>query len=89
MLVLSRKIGQAVIISDSVEITILEIKGETVRLGIAAPRSVSVLRKEVRDQVREENLRAAATAVEVDAILEAIGGNPNEPGEAVPPKPKD
>ena len=69
MLVLTRKVGQALIVGDSVEITVLEVKGESVRLGISAPRSICVLRKEVRDQVREENIQAAASAAQADEIL--------------------
>jgi len=55
-----------------VEITVLEVRGESVRLGIAAPRSVSVLRKEVRDQVRAENLQAAASAAQAEDVLSAL-----------------
>ncbi|MGQ9524044.1 MAG: carbon storage regulator CsrA [Armatimonadota bacterium] len=72
MLVLTRKVGQALIVGESVEITVLEVRGESVRLGIAAPRSVSVLRKEVRDQVRAENLQAAASAAQADEVLGAL-----------------
>lgn len=75
MLVLTRKVGQALIVGESVEITVLEVRGESVRLGIAAPRSVSVLRKEVRDQVRAENLQAAASAAQAEDVLSAL-----EPG---------
>lgn len=75
MLVLTRKVGQALIVGESVEITVLEVRGESVRLGIAAPRSVSVLRKEVRDQVRAENLQAAASAAQAEDLLSAL-----EPG---------
>lgn len=77
MLVLTRKVGQALIVGESVEITVLEVRGESVRLGIAAPRSVSVLRKEVRDQVRAENLQAAASAAQAEDVLSAL-----EPGLA-------
>lgn len=51
MLALSRKKGEALIINNNIEITVLEIKGEQVKLGIAAPREVPVYRKEVYIQI--------------------------------------
>jgi len=50
MLVLTRKIGQSVMIGDSIQVTLIEIRGEQVRLGISAPMSVSVRRKELLDR---------------------------------------
>lgn len=60
MLVLSRKKGQSVIIQDEIEITILETEGDTVKLGISAPRQVSILRKELLVSVQEMNRDAAS-----------------------------
>jgi len=59
MLVLTRKKGQSVIINDNIEITILEVQGDQVRLGIDAPRDVSIHRKEVFLEIKEENKKAA------------------------------
>lgn len=59
MLVLTRKPGQAITIGDNIEIVVVEIKGDQVRLGISAPREVVVHRKEVYDQVILENQQAA------------------------------
>jgi carbon storage regulator len=50
MLVLTRKIGQSVMIGDSIQVTLIEIRGEQVRLGISAPTTVSVRRKELVDR---------------------------------------
>jgi len=61
MLVLTRRRGQVVRIGDDVEVVLLAVQGDQVRLGIRAPRDISVVRGELLDQVREEN-RAAAQA---------------------------
>lgn len=55
MLALSRKKNEALIINNNVEITILEIKGDQVKIGIKAPKDVSVYRKELYLQIQEEN----------------------------------
>lgn len=59
MLVLSRKKDQSIVIDENIEITVLDIQGEQVRIGITAPRNVSVYRKEIFLEIREENRRAA------------------------------
>ena len=61
MLALSRKKGEALIINNNIEITVLEIKREQVKLGIAAPREVPVYRKEVYIQIQEANKEAMNT----------------------------
>ncbi|MCC6729081.1 MAG: carbon storage regulator CsrA [Chthonomonadales bacterium] len=75
MLVLTRKPDQSIMVGNEIEITILEVRGEQVRMGIRAPRAVSVHRKEVFDQIREEN-RAARTAPaeRLDGLGELFGG---------------
>lgn len=55
MLALSRKKNEALILNNNIEITILEVKGEQVKLGISAPREVPIYRKEVYDQIQEAN----------------------------------
>jgi len=59
MLVLTRKVGQSIVIGDEVEVVVLEVRGEQVRIGIRAPKTVSVHRKEIYDQIRDENLNAS------------------------------
>ncbi|RYG33867.1 carbon storage regulator [bacterium] len=54
MLVLTRKLGQSIVIGDEVEVVVLEVRGEQVRLGIRAPKHVSVHRKEIYEQVNPE-----------------------------------
>lgn len=58
MLALSRKKNEALIINNNIEITVLEIKGEQVKLGISAPKEVPVYRKEVYVQIQEANEEA-------------------------------
>ncbi len=60
MLVLTRKIGESLAINDNIRITVLEVKGKTVRLGIEAPGDVKVYRQEVLVKILEENKQAAA-----------------------------
>lgn len=58
MLYLTRKVGESVIINDSIELTIVEVKGKTVKIGFSFPPSATVLRKEVYDRIRTENQAA-------------------------------
>ena len=67
MLALSRKRNEAIVINNNVEITVLEIKGDQVKLGIAAPKEVPVYRKEVYVQIQEAN-KEAMNVVSVEAL---------------------
>lgn len=67
MLALTRKRGESLIIDNDIEITILEIRGEQVKIGIQAPKSVPIYRKEVYLQIQEEN-RAALKVDNVAAL---------------------
>ena len=58
MLVLSRKPGEAIRIGDDIEISIIEVRGDTVRIGIDAPRSVPVFRKELIAEVAKSNIES-------------------------------
>lgn len=62
MLALSRKKGEAIVVNNDIELTVLEIKGDQVKIGISAPRSVPVYRKEVYLQIQEENKEAVSEA---------------------------
>jgi carbon storage regulator len=59
MLVLSRKPGERLLIGEAVEITVLDVRGDQVSLGVAAPREVSIHREELLERIRRENRRAA------------------------------
>jgi carbon storage regulator len=59
MLYLTRKIGESVIINDKIEVTVVEIRGKTIKLGFTFPPDVTVLRQELHERIQAEN-RAAA-----------------------------
>ena len=67
MLALSRKKDEAIIINDDIEITIIEIKGDQVKLGISAPKSATIYRKEVYAQIHDSN-KEAASSVDVKSL---------------------
>lgn len=58
MLVLARKLNQSIMINDNIEIMILDIQGEQVKLGIKAPKNVKVFRKEIYESIQKENIEA-------------------------------
>ena len=58
MLALTRKKGEALVINNNIEITVLEIRGDQIKLGITAPKDVPVYRKEVYFQIQKENQEA-------------------------------
>lgn len=60
MLALSRKENESIIIGNEIKVTILEVKGDQVKIGITAPKSVPIYREEVYEQIKEANKEAAA-----------------------------
>lgn len=89
MLVLSRKPNQSIIISSDIVITVIEVRGDQVRLGIKAPRSVTVHREEVAAEIRAANREASSMAPSILGDLPPPpvgkgGTKPNRP--ARPPK---
>ncbi|WP_456277631.1 carbon storage regulator CsrA [Bacillus sp. AK128] len=69
MLVLTRKLNQSIQIGNDIELTVLSIDGEQVKLGINAPKHIDIHRKEVYLSIQEENNRAAQTQVNLLKIL--------------------
>jgi carbon storage regulator len=69
MLILGRKPNESVIIGDDIVITILSVDGDRVKVGIDAPSDVRILRQELYDSVREENLRAATLSAQLSKQL--------------------
>jgi carbon storage regulator len=63
MLVLSRKKDQGIIIGENIELTIIEIQGDQVRIGIKAPKNVPIYREEIFLEIQNENKKAASTGV--------------------------
>ncbi len=70
MLVLSRKPGERILIGQDIEVTVLEVSGKLVRIGITAPSSVTILRSEVKEQIENENKVAAVKHEYLDRIKE-------------------
>ena len=76
MLVLTRKSNQSIMIGDDIEITVLSVAGEKVRIGIQAPREIPVFRKEVYLEIQQERLEeadGAGASAKVDQALRTIG----------------
>lgn len=67
MLALTRKKGESLILNNDIEITVLEVRGDQVKLGIAAPKSVSIYRKEVYIQIQKEN-EASVSVENLEAL---------------------
>jgi carbon storage regulator len=74
MLVLSRRIDERIMIGDQIEISIVDIKGDQVKIGIQAPGSIKVYRKEVYEAIQQENIEAArarpAALPDLDRLLD-------------------
>ena len=69
MLVLTRRTNESLIIGHDIVITVLEIRGDTVRIGVRAPREVSVHREEIYAKLRNENQAAAGVSASDEALL--------------------
>ena len=79
MLVLTRKIGESIKINDDVKITVIEVKGKNIRLGIEAPRETKIYREEVFLRIKEENQSAAAaTQLDLGKITQLIKNIPKK-----------
>jgi carbon storage regulator len=74
MLVLTRKTGQKIIIANDIEVIILETKGDAVKLGIEAPKHISIYREEIYEEIKKANLQATeqAKAATIDEAFEAV-----------------
>jgi len=68
MLILSRKVDEKVIIGDDIKISIIEIRGDQVRIGIDAPKKVKVFRQEVYDAIKAENRAASKSATVIPNV---------------------
>jgi len=81
MLVLSRKKGESVILQDHIEITILEVSGDTVKIGINAPKDVEILRKELYVSVKESNRESAGLLASLQGLQAKLKNNQKSEGE--------
>jgi carbon storage regulator len=80
MLVLSRKKGESIVIQDQIELTILSVEGDTVKVGISAPKHVDIFRKEVYLSIQEANRESVAPQQsDLNALIHRLRGvNKNE-----------
>lgn len=79
MLVLSRKKGESIIIQDNIEVTILSVEGDTVRIGISAPKDIDIFRQEVYQSIQETNRESATPlAANVEAFMERLRNSGNK-----------
>jgi carbon storage regulator len=77
MLVLSRRAGESVVIGEGVTVSVLEVRGDVVRIGIDAPRSVAVHRAELLVELEQSNKEAASPSEDtVDSLLHALRDRP-------------
>ena len=82
MLVLTRSVNEAIMIGDQIEVTIVELKGGKVRIGIAAPASVPVHRKEVYLAIKQANVEASQAAPDaLDDLAKKLGDPKRKKGE--------
>ena len=72
MLALSRKVNESIMLGNDIEVTVLEIKGDQVKIGIKAPKDVPIFRKEIYVQIEEENKKAAAQTADRETIEKTL-----------------
>lgn len=77
MLILSRKTGEIINIGDEISLAVLEVSGDKVKIGIIAPKDIKVYRKEIFDEIKEENLAASVTkrVNKLDKVVDLIKKN--------------
>lgn len=68
MLVLARKLNESIMIGDDIEIVVIDIKGDQVKLGIKAPRKITVHRKEIYQEIKQENIAAMGSEFDPDKL---------------------
>ncbi len=84
MLILTRKLGQSITIGDDIKITVLDIHGRQVRLGITAPHKVVVHREEIYQKIQDENRRAVSVSANDLEQAEKLIASPYNKGHAGP-----
>lgn len=89
MLVLTRRAGESIVIGNEVTVTVLDVRGDQIRIGIDAPRTVPIHREEVYVQVQQENRGAVASASQAADLLKGVRPatpprRPPGPGDPTP-----
>lgn len=83
MLILARKVNESIMIGDQIEISVVDIRGEQVKIGIKAPSTIKVYRQEVYRAIQQENVAAAAaTPRALPALGELLPQDKRPPGKA-------
>jgi carbon storage regulator len=72
MLILTRKLGESITIGDNIKVTFLDIKGKQLRIGIEAPKGISVHRSEIYTAIQEQNLQAASADIKISEIWDLL-----------------
>ena len=80
MLYLTRKIGESVVINDDIEVTVVDVRGKTIKLGFTFPSDATVLRREIYERIQEENRAAAQAGANISEALKLNKGK--APGAA-------
>lgn len=65
MLVISRKKGEAILIGDNIEVKVVGVDGKNIKLAISAPNNVGILRKEIYEKIKDENIKATKKNIEI------------------------
>lgn len=78
MLYLTRKVGESVIINDDIEVTVVDIRGRSIKLGFTFPQGASVLRRELYEKIQKENMEASQTSAD---FLSLGAKEPEKAGE--------
>ncbi|MGN6128843.1 MAG: carbon storage regulator CsrA [Nocardioidaceae bacterium] len=86
MLVLSRRVGESVVIGDDVVVTVLEVRGDVIRVGVDAPRHVQVRRQELLAEIEQTNRAAASPSPDAVAGLSKLVSRGNKDDEENPPE---
>jgi carbon storage regulator len=93
MLILSRKVDERIMIGDQIEISVVDIRGDQVKIGIAAPTHIKVYRKEVYQAIQQENIQAVkaepSSLPEWNTVVDKLGKGkkeaPRTPGSSGTP----
>ena len=79
VLYLTRKIGESIVINDNIIVSVVEVRGKSIKLGFTFPPNVSVLREELYRRIQEENRAAAESADELlSGVRDKLGGDPQK-----------
>ena len=79
MLILSRRAGESIVIGNEVVVTVLDVRGDQIRIGVQAPREVQVHREEVHQQVKRENAQAASGSAKARTLIARMPQNARRP----------